>query len=108
MQIYELSLPKPATMTDLPATMTDLPATMTDLQAIENPGDATESTQIWELCIGDMFDAKIHLYLLDEPLLLIKGGKISPNAKVKDINGTVVSFKGMDVKTAAFELPEVK
>ena len=108
MQIYEISLPKPATMTDLPATMTDLPATMTDLQAIENPGDATESTQIWELCIGDMFDAKIHLYLLDEPLLLIKGGKISPNAKVKDINGTVVSFKGMDVKTAAFELPEVK
>lgn len=96
--VYGITAPKPSTMTDLPATMTDL-------EIFENPAEATEHTRIWELCLGDLFDAKVHVYLMDEPLLVLKGGKISPNAKVKDINGTVVSFKGMDVKTAAFELP---
>lgn len=107
-QLFQITLPKPATMTDLSATMTDLPATMTDLQVVEDPGEATENTWIWELCMGNMFDAKVRLYLMDEPLLLIKGGKIQPNSKVKDINGTAVSFKGIDAKTAAFELPGVK
>lgn len=106
--IYEISVPRPSTMTDLSATMTDLPATMTDLEIFENPAEATENTRIWELCMGLMYDAKINVYLMDEPLLLLKGGKISPNAKVKDINGTVISFKGKDLKTAAFELPETK
>ena len=105
--VYNITVPKPATMTDL-ATMTDIPATMTDLEIFENPAEATENTKIWELCIGLMYDAKIRVYLMDQPLVLMKGGKISPNAKVKDINGTVISFKGLDVRTPAFEMPAVK
>ena len=107
--LYEIYAPRPSTMTDLSATMTDLtPATMTDLEIFENPAEATENTVIWELCMGDRFDSKVYVYLMDEPLLLLKGGKISPNAKVKDINGTVISFKGKDVKTASFEMPDTK
>ena len=45
---------------------------------------------------------------MDDPLLLLKGGRISANVKVKDINGTVISFKGMDLKTAQFDVPEIK